>query len=57
MVFYYTAVDFRTGEVAWQKLAGTGISWDNYWSAPAIGRDGTYYIGFYGGIASVRDGR
>lgn len=55
-VFYWTAVDFRTGKVVWQKLMGTGISWDNYWSIPALGPDGTVYVGNYGGMAAIKDG-
>jgi len=37
-------------------MAGRGVAWDNYWSAPALGAIGTFYIGTYGGVAGVRDG-
>jgi len=55
--YYWTAVDFRTGKVVWRKLAGTGVAWDNYFSAPALGRTGTFYVAEYGGLAAVRDGK
>ena len=55
-VYYWTAVDFRTGEVVWQKLAGTGQAYDNYWAGPAVGRNGAVYVGCYGGLAAIRDG-
>ena len=53
---YWTAVDFRTGKVVWRKLAGTGAAWDNYWSLPALGRTGTFYVAEYGGLAAIKDG-
>jgi len=55
--YYWTAVDFRTGKVVWRKLAGAGVAWDNYWSLPALGRTGTFYVAEYGGLAAVREGK
>ena len=54
-VYYWTALDYRTGKVVWQKLAGTGQSDDNYWAPPAVGRNGAIYVGCYGGPAAIRD--
>jgi hypothetical protein len=55
--YYWTAVDFRTGKVAWRKLAGTGVAWDSYFAPASLGPDGTFYNGNYGGLAAVRDGK
>ena len=41
-VHYWTALDFRTGNVVWRKMAGRGAAWDSYWSAPALGPSGTF---------------
>lgn len=55
--WYWTAVDFRTGETAYSVLAGTGPRWNNHYAAIAIGPDGTQYTsGFPGGLWSMRDG-
>lgn len=55
--WYWTAVDFRTGETAFSVLAGTGPRWNNHYAAIAIGPDGTQYTsGFPGGLWSMRDG-
>jgi hypothetical protein len=55
-VYYWTALDLRTGNVVWRKMAGRGVAWDSYWGAPSLGPSGTLYIGNYGGLAAVRDG-
>ena len=53
--YYWTAIDFRTGEVVWQKLAGTGVNYDGYWPGPDMGKDGTMYMAVYGGVVAIRD--
>ena len=55
-VYYWTALDFRTGEAVWRKLLGTGINYDGYWSTTALGPDGTFYVAAWGGLAAVKDG-
>lgn len=55
--YFWTAVDARSGKVAWRALAGTGSRWDAYVPALAIGPSGTLYVGLYDGIAALRDGR
>jgi hypothetical protein len=57
---YWVALDFRTGEVVWEKLAGTwmkgtGARFDNFWTAIGIGPDGSLYVPGYGGVMSIRD--
>jgi len=56
--YYWTALDFRTGEVVWQKLAGTGDNrFDSSWPALYVGPNETLYVGLYGGLAAIRDTR
>jgi hypothetical protein len=53
--FYFTAIDFRTGETVFRQLAGTGVMFDNNGSPFSIGPDGTSYIGTLGGVMAVQD--
>jgi hypothetical protein len=55
-VFYLSAIDFRTGEVVWERMMGTGWNFDGF-SAVYLGPNGTAYIGQYGGVVAVRDTR
>jgi hypothetical protein len=54
--YYWTAIDFRTGETVWSRFAGAGIRFNNNYSAINIAPGGTAYIGVIGGIAALRDG-
>ncbi len=56
-VHYWTALDFRTGKTVWQKMAGTGTKYDNWYPAIGIGPNGALYNGVYAGIVSMRDTR
>jgi hypothetical protein len=38
-VYYLTALDFRTGEVVWEKQVGTGFTFDHHYGA-LLGRAG-----------------
>ncbi len=53
--WYFTAIDFRTGETVYQLLAGSGFGFNNNWGPISIGPDGTAYVGMLFGIISVRD--
>ena len=58
---YWVAVDFRTGAVVWEQLAGTfkrsgPATFDNYWAPLAIGPNGALYGANYGGVTMIRDG-
>ena len=53
-VYYFSAIDFRTGSVVWERLLGTGFAYDSF-SAVIIGPTGTGYMPGYGGIVAVRD--
>ncbi|MBP1701928.1 MAG: hypothetical protein H6Q38_1035 [Chloroflexi bacterium] len=55
-VYYWTALDFRTGEVVWQKMAGTGHTrFDAFWPALIVGPNETLYVGMLGGLAAMKD--
>ena len=55
--YYWVALDFRTGQTVWKKLAGAGNRYDTFYPALAIGPNKALYTGVYGGILSMRDGR
>jgi hypothetical protein len=57
---YWVALDFRTGEVVWEKLAGTfdrlgPATFDNFWGGIGIGPNGAMYGGQYSGVTMIRD--
>ena len=54
-VYYLTALDFRTGEVVWEKQVGSGYAFDHWYTGLFVGPDETVYLGVNGGIVSVRD--
>ena len=54
--YYWTAIDFRTGETAFSRFAGAGILFNNNYAAINIAPSGTAYVGVIGGIAALRDG-
>jgi hypothetical protein len=53
--WYLTAVDLRDGRIRWQRLTGTGPSYDNAWAPVTLGPDGTAYVGVFNGLVAVRD--
>jgi hypothetical protein len=53
--WYFTALDFRTGETVFSRLAGTGLGYNNNFAPVTIGPDGTAYVGVLGGIALFKD--
>jgi hypothetical protein len=54
-VWYWTAIDFRTGETVWQRLVGTGRRFDGYWPLGFLGPNGTAYMATFDGIVAIRD--
>lgn len=54
--WYWTALDYRTGEVVWKILAGAGPAFNNNYAGLSLGPDGTAYLGVIPGIISLRDG-
>ncbi|MEU8895353.1 hypothetical protein [Nocardia sp. NPDC048505] len=55
--WYWTALDYRTGELVWKRLSGSGVGFNNNYAGIALGPDGTAYLGTLGGLVSLRDGR
>jgi hypothetical protein len=54
--WYFTAIDFHTGKVVYQQLAGTGVFFNNHYAGAYLGPDGTLYVGVLGGVVAMRDG-
>ncbi len=54
--WYITAIDIRTGQVAWSRLTGTGIQWNNHYAAIYLGPDGSLYIATVAGLIRLADG-
>jgi hypothetical protein len=53
--WYWTTLDFRTGQRVYQSLAGTGLGFNNNYSGIEISPSGTEYLGTLGGIIALRD--
>ncbi len=53
--YYFVALDFRTGEVVWEQLMGTGDSFDNFGLPVMIGPNEALYEPVYGGLTMMRD--
>ena len=54
--WYFTAVDFRTGETIYKVLTGTGILYNSNYSSVYVGPDGkTAYVGVVGGLVRIHD--
>ncbi|MBV8432547.1 MAG: hypothetical protein JO244_15390 [Solirubrobacterales bacterium] len=54
--WYWTALDFRTGQTVYEALAGNGVGYNNNYGGIALGPNGTEYLGTLGGIIALRDG-
>ena len=54
--YYWTAIDYFTGETVWSRYAGSGLSFNNNYAGLALGPNGTAYLGVIGGIVALRDG-
>jgi hypothetical protein len=54
--YFWTAIDARTGRTVWKAYAGSGLGFNNNYAGIALGRDGTAYLGVFGGIVALRDG-
>lgn len=53
--WYFTAVDFHSGEVAYSRLAGTGVLYNNHYAGAYLGPNGVVYVGVLGGVVAMRD--
>ncbi len=54
--WYFTALDAKTGGVAWQAPAGVGPAFNNNYAGMAIGPDGALYLGVLLGLVRLADG-
>jgi hypothetical protein len=54
--WYFTAVDFHTGEVVYKVLTGTGWLFNNHYGSISIAPDGAAYVGIMGGLVKIKDG-
>jgi len=54
-VWYWSAIDFRTGATVYEQLVGTGRWFDGYWPLGFLGPDGTGYMATWAGIVAIRD--
>ena len=53
--YYWTAIDARTGATAWRVYAGSGLAFNNNYAGLALRRDGSAYLGVFGGIVALRE--
>jgi hypothetical protein len=54
--WYFTAIDFRTGQTVYKRLAGTGLGFNNNYAPVTLGPDGSAYVGALGGLVRLFDG-
>ncbi len=53
--WYLTALDFRTGETVYRRLAGGGLGHNNNYAPVTISPEGTAYVGVLGGLTRFAD--
>lgn len=54
--WYFTAVDFESGETVFKVLTGTGLGYNNNYAPITLGpQGGMAYIGTLNGLVSIRD--
>ncbi|MEZ5568263.1 MAG: hypothetical protein R3E54_08000 [Halioglobus sp.] len=54
--WYFTALDFHTGELVFKVLTGTGWLFNNHYGSISISPDGSAYVGIMGGLVKIEDG-
>jgi hypothetical protein len=55
-IWYFTALDAQTGNVAWQIRTGAGGSYNDSYEPGSLGPDGTFYQTLPLGVVSLKDG-
>ncbi len=53
--WFFSAVDFETGETVFRAPSGIGIDYANFGPPLVLGPDGTAYIGTLGGLVTMKD--
>jgi len=56
IAWYFSALDFDTGDTAFQILTSTGKAWNVNYAAISIAPDGTAYVGTLRGLLFGKDG-
>lgn len=54
--WYLTALDYRTGRIAFEIQAGRGYNHNNHYAPVTLGPDGSAYVGALAGLIRVADG-
>lgn len=54
--WYFGALDWETGERAYEVWVGNGTNWNNVLDPVTLGPDGTAYVGTKNGLMAIRDG-
>jgi hypothetical protein len=54
-LWYFTALDFRTGRTVFKVLAGEGLGFNNNYAPVTLGPDGSAYVGVLGGLVRLAD--
>jgi hypothetical protein len=54
--WYFTAIDFHTGETVYKVLTGTGSLFNSHMGVVYLSPDGTAYVGVMGGVVKIQDG-
>lgn len=57
VAWYFTAVDFETGETVYKVFTGCGKNWNNSYGPITIGPNGTAYVGVFNGLISISDSK
>ena len=55
VAWYFTALDFETGETVYRIFTGTGRNWNNSYGPITIGPNGSAYVGVFNGLVSITD--
>lgn len=55
VAWYFTALDYDTGETRFKILTGAGREFDNNWAPITLGPDGTAYVGTSKGLVAIWD--
>ena len=53
--WWFTALDARTGEIRWRRLAGVSPLLNNHYAAMYVGPTGNIYAGTISGVVALVD--
>jgi hypothetical protein len=53
--WYFTAINVRTGQVAWKMRTGNGLQWNNHYASMYLGPDGAAYAPVMQGLIRLAD--